>query len=1010
MTFAPTFLLLTIAILAALAPGIHAWVSGRQLVAAMDDPTFAERFFARSRALGATTLACIILAPAIAGGAWWWTVPILVLALLTGTYPSRRRIFEEHWGLGEYLRHAVFSGIGMLGFWMLLGLAPVIIAGLAGLDLRLALGAATLIAGLLVLCQIDYPRFWLAMHRATPLERPDLAPLIDAIVVRAKCPAPALHRFGAPGGHIMNALALPHRQRPAVAFGDTLLERLEPREIAAVFAHEVAHLEYFDARRLRRLGGVSYGLIAMSTALTAVLVVRAPALAMWLSLGILVTIVGTLASLTSRSQANETASDLRAVELTGDAAALISALTKLHLHLRLPRQWPHEAEANLSHPSLARRLRAIRDRAQVAPPALRTTTVARTPSATVRIALDDARAYWFEGLPADVPDDLAVMREHASSYRALSYDELSELRLVPSGSGRALKARDLDGKSWLVSIRTEDVPAIHDALSVVDARLGERRRVRAQAAPQLLAVGMLLALFAAGQTGVLLVPLIVLLVRPGIASLAAVGVMALARVTAALVTGDVPPSDAMSLAGVGGMVALAIVALLLVWRSTRGAGASDAPASRPRSQDVQPTLLGLTAIALLFAVLLGARGARGPVWELLGNQHAIALAVVGLGGAAVLGTLRTRPARRGGAALAVAALALLTGALNRAEHVLRPPMGSRDVVAERVAEVRLENGGYRLELSSDARHYAVQTSADYEDESGYDDVPTARWTVGAFDGGSREIPALDLAFVDEDRLVAVQPQRGGVLVTLGNAMVSPDEADAGGWSRMLPGLAAPQLFVNAAARRWSVVGRSETGDLVAFSGAIDDEGNVIERRWKRDSLWVQPMHVAADGTLLGYSFEVPRGGAWSTILLATGASMTARMWELGESGRVSLGSLHGAPQCGAAEGGVVCIGRTTGRTHVWAWAGRGAPASSGVLPRGWEVWRVGHGGSIVAIDRPHHRMLVVDPLAGTARQVSLRTPNARGPAMMLDAWSRGPTIATLEAHGDGTRIGVYRAP
>ena len=51
--------------------------------------------------------------------------------------------------------------------------------------------------------------------------------------------------------------ALPANQYGRVVFSDTLLELLEPDEVGAVFAHEVAHLEHFAARpalRARRSG------------------------------------------------------------------------------------------------------------------------------------------------------------------------------------------------------------------------------------------------------------------------------------------------------------------------------------------------------------------------------------------------------------------------------------------------------------------------------------------------------------------------------------------------------------------------------------------------------------------------------------------------------------------------------------------------------------------------------------------------------------------------------------
>src|SRR5205814_2132689 len=51
-----------------------------------------------------------------------------------------------------------------------------------------------------------------------------------------------------------------------------------------------------------------------------------------------------LAKQTSRRRDAETASDARAVALTGDAGALVSALTKLHVYSRVPRRWPHAVE------------------------------------------------------------------------------------------------------------------------------------------------------------------------------------------------------------------------------------------------------------------------------------------------------------------------------------------------------------------------------------------------------------------------------------------------------------------------------------------------------------------------------------------------------------------------------------------------------------------------------------------------------------------------------------------
>src|SRR4029079_14682183 len=71
-------------------------------------------------------------------------------------------------------------------------------------------------------------------------------------------------------------------------------------------------------------------------------------------------LLGTLALRTRWRQEHESASDRRAVELCGDPDALASGLTKLNALGRVPRRWSASVEQRASHPSLARRLAAIR--------------------------------------------------------------------------------------------------------------------------------------------------------------------------------------------------------------------------------------------------------------------------------------------------------------------------------------------------------------------------------------------------------------------------------------------------------------------------------------------------------------------------------------------------------------------------------------------------------------------------------------------------------------------------
>src|SRR5262249_54976093 len=109
---------------------------------------------------------------------------------------------------------------------------------------------AALLAATLVVWEMAYVDVLRRVLGARALSREDLAPRFDAILGRSRAAAPQILRFGFRGGRVVNAFALPSRRRSTVLFGDQLLELLEPDEIAGIFAHEVAHLEHFDRKRL----------------------------------------------------------------------------------------------------------------------------------------------------------------------------------------------------------------------------------------------------------------------------------------------------------------------------------------------------------------------------------------------------------------------------------------------------------------------------------------------------------------------------------------------------------------------------------------------------------------------------------------------------------------------------------------------------------------------------------------------------------------------------------------
>ena len=166
--------------------------------------------------------------------------------------------------------------------------------------------------------------------RAAPVDDADLAARFATSTAACRLDCPGSNRSESRAVSWRTPLALPSLRRSSVVFTDTLLQRLTADEVEAICAHELAHLEHFDATRLRRHRLVTTALILGCAA-------TAP-LARWYGSGSLLSslmpyiwIAAVIIALALRGrtrQANETASDLRAVALTGNPEALVSALTR----------------------------------------------------------------------------------------------------------------------------------------------------------------------------------------------------------------------------------------------------------------------------------------------------------------------------------------------------------------------------------------------------------------------------------------------------------------------------------------------------------------------------------------------------------------------------------------------------------------------------------------------------------------------------------------------------------
>ncbi len=182
------------------------------------------------------------------------------------------------------------------------------------------------------------PALVLRMSNARPLPRQaalGIHQVFEELSRRADLPAvPQLHYVPS---RMLNAFAVGNDDNAAVAVTDGLLRVLTPRELAGVLAHEISHIRHQDTRVMGLADFVSrvLGMVSQVGQLLLLLAIPASLLGASIGLGplqlaamIFAPFVSTLMQL-ALSRSREFTADLGAVELTGDAAGLASALQKL---------------------------------------------------------------------------------------------------------------------------------------------------------------------------------------------------------------------------------------------------------------------------------------------------------------------------------------------------------------------------------------------------------------------------------------------------------------------------------------------------------------------------------------------------------------------------------------------------------------------------------------------------------------------------------------------------------
>jgi heat shock protein HtpX len=160
-------------------------------------------------------------------------------------------------------------------------------------------------------------------HELTPAEAPELHAVVERLCVVADLPKPriVLEKERQPNSWVVSV----GRDNSRLHVTSGLLERLDPHELEAVVGHELAHVAHRDATVMTLVGGPGAVLVGGGA--------RMARGGWWpMQIGAIVAwAIGKVASLgtLALSRYREFAADAGAVALTGNPAALASALMKV---------------------------------------------------------------------------------------------------------------------------------------------------------------------------------------------------------------------------------------------------------------------------------------------------------------------------------------------------------------------------------------------------------------------------------------------------------------------------------------------------------------------------------------------------------------------------------------------------------------------------------------------------------------------------------------------------------
>jgi heat shock protein HtpX len=860
----------------AVVPAIVVFVRGRQIARFADDPALPERLAAGRNVTSASFAFTATVLIIITGSAAIWAIPLSVIAYLAAGLPLRRLLYNETWSLAFYISFVIRFFIAVWTFWLLTCALPALAlwAGERSWIVALAMG------GMLMILASHQTEVFRWLIDAKPIQDATIRARFDQLVGACGIAAPHFEAIDLKGGTVVNAFALPSLGRPAVVFTAPLLQRLDADEVDGICAHELAHLEHYNPRRMRQRRLISQSLVLGGALLTPLLQYLIPSLASLACVAWPAVVLITLLVLVRDRQKHETASDLRAVALTGNPEALVRALVKLHAIARIPRRWDVDFERHMSHPSLKRRIQDIRGAVGTPVPSLDNAAGFESSDGTARVIFSSEGLEWHEG--------------ESASYR-VRYDRLKDLRIVADRTGEAkLLASDGTGHRWQMPLRRDDVPRMQAVLDIVEARIITPLPT-ATVQPLLIRAATLTMLIVSIDSGLLAVAIVLAttLARPDTPLLSAAGVAAVAG-TALMwrnsesMYGFIPAGFEATFAAV-----LVLGGALLLWLAY----------ARRRDEVPVPAwkLTHVMAVAAVASWVLPTM-IVGSGFDAIGFHQAArewpSTVVFPLALAGAL-AWSTRKLLRIASAVAIVA-GVAAAAVGSQTFVDR---FGQDVFLVSAPDVKLRNlnhpvkeftvpfGLSDLQLSPSGRSIAALTRR----QDGRTLIH-----IGRTSEALTPIDADGALFIDDDRVFLWTVD--GSRTDLREVLVTAPEAAT--WRLHVTGLSFPTASLDAKARRWRLASHGGTRVVEAREGVIGSD-QIDSYRWsvpEGHGSPFMPIAMSGDRALvieprsdLGASLSNPFNAF--LFVLASSRRWPSTIWALGPDGAKDIGTSRLELEC-----------------------------------------------------------------------------------------------------------------